>query len=65
MLKITDLPKSTQDEFERITSMSANALSKDDIRFLKARRSYLTSDMLKMYGELLKEEPKIQDKKKK
>jgi hypothetical protein len=46
------MDKETREQFDRLTSIEIEALTKDDKSFLKARRSYLTPAQRMAYKDL-------------
>lgn len=45
--------ESAQKIFDKLVKISPKDLTKDEIAFLHARRSYLTDDQMRIYGDVI------------
>ena len=50
------MDQQSQDKLNKILKLEPQALSQSDIDFLKARRSYLTSEQVAYYAKVLEQE---------
>lgn len=52
-LKVKDLPKATQERFEKVTMTGLESLTIEDVEFLRARADYLRPEQKEFYESVL------------
>jgi hypothetical protein len=61
MLPVASLPEDTQRELNTLTSINPRDLNEDQKAFLRARKSYLRPEQVKIFEEVLGIKKKIEE----